>query len=67
MLTVKLCELCPHLHQWNMSYVYNYDWALHELFFECKTCHSWKKIVSNKKLTVSDLTKMGIHIKLKED
>lgn len=66
MFTVKLCELCPDLHQWNMSYQYNYDWALHELFFECKTCHSWKKIVSKEELTVSDLAEMGIYIKLKE-
>lgn len=67
MLTVKLCELCPKLHQWDMYYEYDYVLALHKLFFECKTCHSWKKIVSDKELTVSDLAKMGIYIKLKED
>ena len=67
MFTVKLCELCPELHQWNMTYQYNYDWCVHELFFECETCHSWKKIVSDKELTVSDLAEMGIYIKLKEE
>lgn len=66
MLTVKLCELCPTLHQWNMDYSYDIFDGLHKYLFYCASCMSWKKIVTPKELQISNFVRLGIDFKFKE-
>lgn len=66
MLTVKMCELCPALHQWVMEYDYDIFSAFHKYLFYCTSCMSWKKIVTPDELRVSDFVHLGIDFKFKE-